>query len=414
MAPRLPQWIIHATGWLAPKSLRADWRREWTAETQHYVARLRDRQIDDREIQLRFWRHAASALADAWNLRARTQLIPRLRASIRSPIFPLAVIVICLALIAGASHGLTTTRSMLDPALPNADRLVLISETGIMLGQRLTVPVPLLEYWKKDNTSFDGLAGYTWSATGTMWTTDNFFDVLGTRPRQFLLRTVSEWKPIGGHDVKSVGVIGRLKEGVSIQTAEKELRTLAGKYRLHKNRYPFPEPDVRSLIERINQPLYSYAAIAGFTMLILFIAATIGILREFRQSAQIRVRFWAYFCAKVVGVPLALLLATWEFSNATLMTVTGGSTLRAEPISSWLFILACGGAAYWCLADQRVRCRACLQPLQYPVRVGCLGAILFNHAGTEFVCCEGHGALYVPELSSDYVQAESWTTLNCT
>jgi hypothetical protein len=62
--------------------------------------------------------------------------------------------------------------------------------------------------------------------------------------------------------------------------------------------------------------------------------------------------------------------------------------------------------------DQRVRCRACLQILRYPVRIGSLGAVLFDHAGTELVCCEGHGALYVPAVSSDYVQRGGWTALD--
>jgi hypothetical protein len=37
---------------------------------------------------------------------------------------------------------------------------------------------------------------------------------------------------------------------------------------------------------------------------------------------------------------------------------------------------------------------------------------LFDHAGTELVCCEGHGVLYVPAASSDYVQRGGWTVLD--
>lgn len=75
-------------------------------------------------------------------------------------------------------------------------------------------------------------------------------------------------------------------------------------------------------------------------------------------------------------------------------------------------ILACGAIVWWCLADQRARCRACLRTLQCPVRIGSLGAVLFDHAGMELMCCQGHGALYLPAVSSDYVQPGGWISLD--
>ena len=102
-----------------------------------------------------------------------------------------------------------------------------------------------------------------------------------------------------------------------------------------------------------------------------------------RRSGRILRRYWAYFCAKSLSLPLALALVIWEFSRATSFTVTGGPTFIAEPFFVWLVI-----------------------------RIGSLGAVLFNHAGMELVCCDGHGALYVPAVSSDYVQSGGWTALD--
>jgi hypothetical protein len=131
-----------------------------------------------------------------------------------------------------------------------------------------------------------------------------------------------------------------------------------------------------------------------------------------RRIGRIRGKYWAYFCAKSVSLPVALALVIWEFTRATSFTVTGGSRFVAEPFFVWLVILACGAIVWWCLLDQWARCRACLRILQYPVRIGSMGAVLFDHAGTELMCCEGHGALYVPAVSSDYVQRGGWTAMD--
>jgi hypothetical protein len=404
------QWMIRSAAWLVPRSERVGWRREWLSETWHYAALLQERGLEPRAIRTRLWRHCAGAFADAWQLRVEDRGIARLRTTLRKPGFCLALIAILLLAILVGSRGLVRTRAMMNPHYKDAEQLVLICESGLMMGERIAVSPRLLEYWKAHNTTFTGLAGYRWDRQGTAWVTPEFFQVLGTRPQRFLLEEIRTWKAVGNG--APLGVIGRLKPGVSVAAAQNELRDLAGDFRFHLKSYPFPEATVTPLVPRIRQPLYSYATLWAVTMGLLLIAACVGVIADLRRSSRIRRRYWAYFCAKSVGVPLALLLAVWEFTGATAITLTGGTTFLAEPFLTWLFIVACGGVIWWCLADQKARCRACLQLLQYPVRVGSPGAVLFDHDGTELVCCEGHGALYLPEISSDYVQGESWTTLD--
>lgn len=408
----LSQWVIRGAAWLVPRSERPGWRREWLSETWHYAALLEERGLGPREIRARLWRHCAGAFSDAWQLREEALRIARIRVVLRKPGFCLGLIAIFLAAILAESRGLVRTRAMLNPHYPEAERLVLVSESGLMMGERIAVSPRLLDYWKAHNTSFTGLAGYRWDQQGTAWVTPDFFQVLGTRPQRFLLREIRTWKPAGSD--APFGVIGRLKPGVSATAAQNELRDLAGDFRFHLKSYPYPEATVTPLVARIRQPLYSYGVLWAVTLGLLLIAACMGVVADLRRSNRIRRRYWTYFCAKAAGVPLVLLLAVWEFSGATSITLTGGSTFLAEPLLTWLFIVACGGIIWWCLADQKARCRACLQRLQYPVRVGSPGAVLFDHDGTELVCCEGHGALYLPEISSDYVQGESWTTLDST
>lgn len=406
------QWVIRSAAWLAPRSARAEWRRTWLSETWHYAALLEERGLEPRAIRARLWRHCAGAFADAWQLRTEDMAVARVRGALRKPGFCLALIALALAAILAGSRGLVRTRSMIAPNYADAGRLVLISESGIMMGERIAVAPRLLEYWKGHNTTFAGLAGYRWDQRGTAWVTPEFFDVLGTRPRRFLLREIRTWKAAGND--APLGLIGRLLPGVTPDAAQNELRDLADDYRFHLKRFPFQQATVTPLVARIQQPFYSYATLCAGTIGLLLVAACMGVIADLRRSRRIRRRYWAYFCAKSVGVPLALVLAIWEFSGATSITLTGGTTFLAEPFLTWLFIVACGGTIWWCLADQKARCRACLQRLQYPVRIGSPGAVLFDHAGTELVCCEGHGALYLPEISSDYVQGEEWTAMDST
>jgi hypothetical protein len=345
---------------------------------------------------------------DAWRILSDTPAIRHLRSTMRKPGFCLGLISLVLAAIVVSSGGLAITRAMLSPRYPDAARLMLISQGGVM---RSPISAPQLEYWKAHNTSFTGLAGYQWSSRGAAMVTPEFFDVLGVRPKRFLLRRINDWQPVANQ--QDLGVLGRLKPGVTAAAAQSELRDLADRYRHYQRSSPSQQVRVTPLLARIRQPLYAYSILYILTTALLLAFACIGIRADRRRGiGRIRIRYWAYFCAKSLSLPLALALVIWEFSRATSFTLTGGATFVAEPFFIWLVILASGAIVWWCLADQRVRCRACLQTLQYPVRIGSLGAVLFDHAGMELVCCEGHGVLYVPAASSDYVQSGGWTVLD--
>ena len=349
-------------------------------------------------------------MRDAWRLLSATSGIRQLRLAMRTPGFCLGMIGLCLALILIASRGLAITRAMLSPPYPDARRLVLISEGGVLLSERHPIPPALLDYWKARNTSFAGLAGYRWDSRGNAWVTPDFFAVLGVRPRGFLLRRIRNWRSLA--DQQDLAVLGRLKPGITVAAARTELRDLAARYRNTPQSGPLQQAQVIALVTRTRQPLYAYAAVCAFPAVLLLVAAVIGMHADRRRTGRIRRLYWGYFCIKSVSLPLILALMIWEFSRATSFTLTSTANFVAKPFFIWLVILACGAIVWWCLADQRARCRACVRTLQYPVRIGSLGAVLFDHAGTELMCCQGHGALYVPAVSSDYVQSGGWTALD--
>jgi hypothetical protein len=399
--------ILAASG-VVPRTLRADWRRAWISEIRHYATLLRGRGVKNRYVRARIWHHFIGAMRDASRILSDTPAIRHLRSAMRKPGFCLGMIALVLAAIVVSSRGLAITRAMLAPRYPDAGRLVLISQGGVMLSP---ISASQLDYWKAHNSSFTGLAGYQWSSRGAAMVTPEFFDVLGARPSRFLLRRINDWRPVANQ--QDLGVLGRLRPGVTAAAAQSELRDLANRYGGYQRSSLSQQVQVTPLLARIRQPLYAYLILYALTTALLLTAAGIGIRADRRRRiGRIRPRYWAYFCVKSLSLPLALTLVIWEFSRATSFTLTGGATFVAEPFFIWLVILASGAIVWWCLADQRVRCRACLQTLQYPVRIGSLGAVLFDHAGMELVCCEGHGVLYVPAASSDYVQGGGWTVLD--
>ena len=401
---------ILAASCVVPREFRAHWRRAWIAELRHYATLLRTRGLKNRYVRARIGHHFIGAMRDAWRLFSDTPGIRELRLAVRTPAFCLGLIALCLAAIVAASSGLTITRAMLAPPYPDAGRLVLISEGGDVPGERHPIPQALLDFWKAHNNTLTGLAGYQSASHGAVRVTPDFFDVLGVHPRSFMLRRIREWKPLANQ--RDLAVLGRLKPGVDAAAAQNELRDLAARFRHDRLAAPSQQAQVMPLVARTRKPLYAYAVVCLATMALLLAAACIGMRTDRRRIGRIRRRYWAFFCAKSVSLPLALALVIWEFTRATTFTLTGGVTFVAEPFFVWLVILACGAIVWWCLADQRARCRACMRTLQYPVRIGSLGAVLFDHAGMELMCCEGHGALYLPAVSSDYVQRGGWNALD--
>lgn len=322
-----------------------------------------------------------------------------------------ALLVLLFAIVSAGSGGYAVSRSMLRVHYPAPSQLVLISETGILMGQRLGVSPDLLDFWQGRSTTLSGLAGYRWDREGHGFVTGGFFEVLGGTPSGFVPQRIRTWLPLPPGDASLLGVIGRLKPGATPAAAQKELRELAQIYRHFRGRYPFPQADVMPLTARLRQPFVTYGAICASAIALPLIAIVVGILAEVRKSRRIRVGYWAYFAVKAVLFPLTAVVAIWEFTPVTSIAITGAGSFLAEPLLAWLFIVACLGWIRWCLLDQYQRCRVCLRRLHLPVRVGMLGAVILDTAGTEVACQEGHGALYMPEESSDYLVTGGWNDL---
>jgi hypothetical protein len=344
--------------------------------------------------------------------RLRQQDAGRWSSSVaRSPATSLALLLLSFLAVSLASHGYQATRWILSMPYPDPSGLVLISEVGVLPGQRMAVSPGLLEYWGPRVTKLSGVAGYRWDDDGSAYVTGGFFELLGGPPRGFVPRAIRTWRAVSQHDRASLGVIGRLKPGATMVDAKDELRELEENYRQNRRQYPFPRADITSLVTRLRQPFVTYGLICGLSILAPMIAIGVGIVAEARRGNRIRVRYWTYFTTKAVFFPLTLFVAICEFTPVTSLRIVGDASFAGEPFMAWLLIVVCICWIRWCLIDQYGRCRVCLRRLKLPVTVGVLGAVILDTAGTELACSEGHGALYIPEESSDYVVTGGWSDL---
>jgi len=139
--PNLP-FVGRGLLWLAerivPAPRRVEWRRKWRGELWDWMNHG-PRQMADSTARRAALQHAVAALQDSLNLRFDVEALHERWSAIRSgPAFPPALCVVLVALIIGTSSGLEKTRRLAAAGgFGDADRLVILSQTGILMGQRL-------------------------------------------------------------------------------------------------------------------------------------------------------------------------------------------------------------------------------------------------------------------------------------
>ena len=128
-------------------------------------------------------------------------------------------------------------------------------------------------------------------------------------------------------------------------------------------------------------------------------------------------RYWAYFAAKVVATfaafygLLALLNWAWQPEPNRYIEHPGrfGFSLGYTLTSLLIFLLFTAGL-YFCIRDQRYRCRVCLRRLRMPVETGSWSRMLqFGRPRIEYICTYGHGTLREAELQILGLENPEWT-----
>jgi hypothetical protein len=122
---------------------------------------------------------------------------------------------------------------------------------------------------------------------------------------------------------------------------------------------------------------------------------------------------WLSFFTMKAGLLLAVAaLTSWGVVHWLASLVVGSTYPSADEYAIWLFLTLAIVALSWAVRDQQRRCRTCLRRLELPVAIGRTGSVLLNWAGTEMVCPQGHGVLYLPESSSNSLDQDRWNKLD--
>lgn len=110
-------------------------------------------------------------------------------------------------------------------------------------------------------------------------------------------------------------------------------------------------------------------------------------------------------------------LARWTFLaiKITLLVIIvfcGTVTLLPPMIQGNLLLAGYVLSIRWALIDQRQRCPVCLHSLTNPTRIGAPSQTFLAWYGTELICTQGHGLLYVSEIDTSCCSTHRWQYLD--
>jgi hypothetical protein len=125
-----------------------------------------------------------------------------------------------------------------------------------------------------------------------------------------------------------------------------------------------------------------------------------------------RVIWFGFLAIKSALLLSIVALCSWSIVHWIATWMMGSTYPLADEYSIWLFLPLAIITLSWSIRDQQSRCRTCLRRLELPVEIGRTGSILLNWAGTEMVCSEGHGVLYVPESAANSLDQNRWNKLD--
>ena len=122
---------------------------------------------------------------------------------------------------------------------------------------------------------------------------------------------------------------------------------------------------------------------------------------------------WFGFLAAKSSLLLSIAaLSAWCLVHWIANWTVGSTYPMVDEYSLWLFLPLAIATLSWSVGDQQRRCRTCLRRLQLPVEIGRTGSVLLNWAGTEMVCSEGHGVLYLPDSAANSLDQDRWNKLD--
>ena len=244
--------------------------------------------------------------------------------------------------------------------------------------------------------------------------------LIGVLPRNFRLlpANISAWmlldwaQPPYSNFVERIGAVARTVPGATTRSVEAELADLS-----ENAGYVFPASllTVTSGPAEVRRYLGSYALLVllavGCAMLIVYARAGAEVERA-ALSVRDRLRWWSFFVTKAVLLLTATGLLAWTVVHRLSIAIYGSIHPMTNAVGLWVFLIFSLAPLSWAIRDQQRRCRVCLRRLGTPIAIGAPGHVLLDWSGTEMVCSEGHGVLYLPDSQANWLERARWNNLD--
>ena len=478
------RWLIWTASWLVPAAERSAWRESWTRQAWHWTQFLAETGQLNRQNKMELARFCWGAFPTALWLRFdHESFLRRKERLLRSPAASLTAICAAVVVVVLAGGIIPAVRSFFPSAIPDANRVCVISLNGKFRRVHSETLLDLASAWKSSKL-VDDVAPYSWGPAklaGAKRTVPvlaaqvapGFFQVLGLNAsmgRTFRAgdeRTCSScvvlsyeiWKlqyhgdrSIVGREVLLDGssrtVIGVLPDNFHLLSPEISAWTL-----LDSGTPPFTNFVERigavarlapgavdskvelDLVDRTENAGYVIPAsvlavtsgaaemrrYAGSYLLFVLLAVGCAMVIVYARSGSVgrapltvrdRLRWWSYFVVKSVLLLVLTGLVAWITVRALSISLVGSIHPMTNGIALWLFLVFSVAPLSWAIHDQQKRCRVCLRRLGTPIQIGALGRVLLDWSGTEMVCAEGHGVLYLPDTQANWLERDRWDNLD--
>ena len=241
--------------------------------------------------------------------------------------------------------------------------------------------------------------------------------VIGILPPGFWFksRSLSVWSLLpdfapADQAPRLVDAVGRLRPGVTLETARAELESIArrtSRFQGGALRVVPLQQSLRSVVQFIFGVL-----VVGVTLALGI--AVIQAARSWPKQRDSRgeiLRYWALFFVKSALLLAGSALFCAELSARNALGLHS-SKFFVSLLADWASLLGTLLIFRWAILDQGRRCPACLRRLAMPVTLGSWSSPLLEPAATELLCDEGHGSLQLSDAHTTLGEIRRWITLD--
>lgn len=361
-------------GLLLPRSLREEWLLEWSAECWHSSMGANSPKLSRADLRTR----ASGAFADAWTLlKLKCGFKQRIVDGLEARSAPIYAAIVMLALVSCTTHGFARSRQILF-GRSDSGQLVLIAVPQYFSGDS-AAPATEAATWGRSHSLLE---------TGR-WTLQNVREggrserVLKLDPAAMSLFAGApiapqrdRVEPLEASAPAFVGVVARLRDGATIESAAAELAEIAREHR------GWHAPDVVPIAEVYQWPIFP----VGIALLAQLLVS-LWPIRRFRPAARRWVIARNALCYATMILCWLEIMARAPLTESAGIPVNWNWAAYALPILAGLF------ATHYLIEDAFRRCPVCCRPWRAAVPLDVAERFLALPGETGCLCDEGHAAV---------------------